>query len=137
MGFVTDSGLCSVQPFAKSPIPTHPNHQPLRSPRRRHVKHPRGFLLVFALGGHVPHTRQRHHGELQALADLHGQDLIGVGCGLVFAGAFAPIEWQFASLKRTALTQLTQSIVPHQLADDLGLHGVFAGFEWVAGARGG
>lgn len=47
------------------------------------------------------------------------------------------LEWPFACLKRTALTQLTQSIVAHQLSDDLGLQGVFAGFEWVAGAQGG
>ena len=85
----------------------------------------------------MPHAKQRHHEELQALADLHGRDLDVIGCGVVFAGAFAHIEWQFAWLKRTALAQLTQSIVAHQLADDLGLQGVFAGFEGVAGTHGG
>ena len=85
----------------------------------------------------MPQAGQRHHGKLHALADLHGHDLDGVGCGVVFAGAFAHIEWQFVWLKRTVLTQLTQSIVAHQLADDLGLQGVFAGFEGVAGTHGG
>ena len=94
-------------------------------------------MLILTLDGHLTHAKQRHHGELQAFADLHGHDLDGVGCGVEFTGAFAHIEWQFAWLKRTALTQLTQSIVAHQLADDLGLQGVFAGFEWVAGGHGG
>ena len=49
----------------------------------------------------------------------------------------ARIESKFAWLKRTAVVQLTQSIVAHQLADDLGMQRVFAGFEGVAGAHGG
>ena len=85
----------------------------------------------------MPHAKHHYHGELHALADLHGHDLDGIDCGLVFAGTFAHIESQFVLLKHTALAQLTQSIVAHQLADDLGLQGVFAGFEWVAGAHGG
>ena len=44
----------------------------------------------------MPHAGQCHNGELQALADLHGHDLDGVGCGVVFAGALAHIERQLA-----------------------------------------
>ena len=67
--------LIPVPLRSKTLLPTNPHHQPLRSPRRRHIKHPRRPLLVPALRRHLFYAEWRHHGELQAFADLHAYNL--------------------------------------------------------------
>ena len=57
----------------------------MRSPRRRHVKQPRLFLLVLARSGHVADAGQGDHWKLQPFADVHGQHGDGVAAGLVVA----------------------------------------------------
>jgi len=75
-------------PTARSelPVSTRPNHQALRRPRSPHTEQPRFLAFVFAPGGHAPGTDQRHHGELQAFADVQGHHLEAVVRDVEHAG---------------------------------------------------
>ena len=68
----------------------------MRSPRSRHIKHPRRRLLVLPLRRHMPHAGERHHRKLQPLADLHGHDLNRIRAGPVFATLLAHAVRQLA-----------------------------------------
>jgi hypothetical protein len=97
----------------KSPALTHANHQPLRRTLRRHIKHPRGLLLVFALREHVSHAGQGHHGELKAFADLHGHHFDGVAGGVKVAGA-AVHFYRHLALMQHLSPQVARAVVRAQ-----------------------